>query len=222
MTQRQTGDDDGSTAPSGTESSTGHARFNDRQVPERSRTISNGELSRDKTGERTRGLGGPGGLQYATTAPNGAMSSMINQFGNNSNNGRMGISRSEDGHSSNRLHQDSSIPPLPTSSNMGTLQQSQATLCAACGAIVTGQFVRALGVVFHKACFTCNVSPDLWLSTFRSYIFIPQDCHSQVAQKFFPVDGPDGKQYPLCEVCPRRSHGQALTLLCRRRTILEG
>jgi hypothetical protein len=196
MTVLQTGDDDGVTA--GTGSSTGHARDGerDRSIPERSRTLSNGELSRDKHGVRP---GGPGSLQHASTVPNGA----TNQFGNNPNISRMGTSRSEDGHSSNRLHESSPMPPLPTSS---TSSQSTGTICAACGSIVTGQFVRALGVVFHKACFTCNASNLHLHSLIDRLLTIPfyllQDCHSQVAQKFFPADGPDGRQYPLCEACP--------------------
>lgn len=149
---QQTGDDDGGTrtrtSTAGTGSSTGHARDQngERSVPERSRTLSNGELSRARPG-------GPASLQYASTVPNGVM----NQFINNSNISRMGASRSEDGHSSNRLHYE--MPPLPTSSISSTVNgapQSTGTVCAACGSTVTGQFVRALGVVFHKACFTCN------------------------------------------------------------------
>jgi hypothetical protein len=165
MTVRQTGDDDGARA--GTESSTGHGQDVERSVPERSRTLSNGELSRDKAGPRPGGPGGPGSLQYASTVPNGAIQSMLNQFGNNSNISRMGASRSEDGHSTSRLYYDYetggqrtmtnnvNVNPVP---NQTPAPQSTATVCAACGSMVTGQFVRALGVVFHKACFTCNVS----------------------------------------------------------------
>ena len=28
---------------------------------------------------------------------------------------------------------------------------------------------------------------------------LAEDCNKVVAAKFFPVDGPDGRQYPLCE-----------------------
>lgn len=46
---------------------------------------------------------------------------------------------------------------------------------------MTGQFVRALGTVQHLDCFRCG------------------DCGIVVAAKFFPIDGPEGKQIPLCE-----------------------
>ena len=39
------------------------------------------------------------------------------------------------------------------------------SVCAGCGNNVTGQFVRALGVVFHKDCFRCKV----WLCLFFGY-----------------------------------------------------
>ncbi len=46
---------------------------------------------------------------------------------------------------------------------------------------MTGQFVKALGTVYHLDCFRCG------------------DCSTIVASKFFPVESTDGKQYPLCE-----------------------
>ncbi|KAI8451109.1 hypothetical protein BY996DRAFT_6432242 [Phakopsora pachyrhizi] len=59
---------------------------------------------------------------------------------------------------------------------------------------MTGQFVRALGTVYHLDCFRC------------------QDCGKVVASKFFPVDGgPDNKsQYPLCET----DYFRRLGLIC--------
>ncbi|EGG12495.1 uncharacterized protein MELLADRAFT_46530 [Melampsora larici-populina 98AG31] len=59
---------------------------------------------------------------------------------------------------------------------------------------MTGQFVRALGTVYHLDCFRC------------------QDCNKVVASKFFPVDaGLDGKtQYPLCET----DYFRRLGLIC--------
>ncbi|KAM0749370.1 hypothetical protein T439DRAFT_290651 [Meredithblackwellia eburnea MCA 4105] len=61
---------------------------------------------------------------------------------------------------------------------------------------MTGQFVRALGTVYHLDCFRC------------------QDCNKVVASKFFPVDSPDpnGKQYPLCET----DYFRRLNLLCTK------
>ncbi|KAA1468848.1 RhoGAP-domain-containing protein [Dentipellis sp. KUC8613] len=57
-----------------------------------------------------------------------------------------------------------------------------------------GAFVRALGTVFHLQCFKCL------------------DCGTVVASKFFPIDGPDGKQQPLCE----RDYFRRLNLICAK------
>ncbi|KIK60363.1 hypothetical protein GYMLUDRAFT_167687 [Collybiopsis luxurians FD-317 M1] len=57
-----------------------------------------------------------------------------------------------------------------------------------------GPFVRALGTVFHLNCFKCL------------------DCGDVVASKFFPIDGPDGKQQPLCE----RDYFRRLNLICAK------
>ncbi|KAI0255980.1 hypothetical protein BJV78DRAFT_1118912 [Lactifluus subvellereus] len=55
-----------------------------------------------------------------------------------------------------------------------------------------GAFVRALGTVYHLQCFKCV------------------DCGDVVASKFFPIDGTDGKQQPLCE----RDYFRRLNLIC--------
>ena len=39
-----------------------------------------------------------------------------------------------------------------------------------------------------------------------------QDCDAVVASKFFPIDGPDGKQQPLCE----RDYFRRLNLICAK------
>lgn len=78
----------------------------------------------------------------------------------------------------------------PGSSAPGTSRQP----CAKCGQPMTGQFVRALGMVYHLDCFRC------------------QDCGKVVASKFFPVDGVDGKQYPLCET----DYFKRLGLICAK------
>ena len=39
-----------------------------------------------------------------------------------------------------------------------------------------------------------------------------QDCGAVVASKFFPIDGPDGKQQPLCE----RDYFRRLNLICAK------
>ncbi|THG97240.1 hypothetical protein EW026_g4717 [Hermanssonia centrifuga] len=57
-----------------------------------------------------------------------------------------------------------------------------------------GAFVRALGAVYHLNCFKC------------------MDCSVVVASKFFPIDGVDGKQHPLCE----RDYFRRLNLICAK------
>ncbi|KAI0820813.1 RhoGAP-domain-containing protein [Trametes gibbosa] len=57
-----------------------------------------------------------------------------------------------------------------------------------------GAFVRALGAVYHLQCFKC------------------MDCGAVVASKFFPIDGQDGKQHPLCE----RDYFRRLNLICAK------
>lgn len=39
-----------------------------------------------------------------------------------------------------------------------------------------------------------------------------QDCGTVVASKFFPIDGQDGKQHPLCE----RDYFRRLNLICAK------
>ena len=82
-------------------------------------------------------------------------------------------------------------------------------LCSACGIPMQGAFVRALGTVFHMRCFTCMVyHPQIFPIVLS---LIPrQDCGEVVASKFFPIEGPDGKQNPLCE----RDYFRRLNLVC--------
>lgn len=70
------------------------------------------------------------------------------------------------------------------------------THCAGCGKRMSGQFVRALGTVYHYNCFCCR------------------DCGVNVAAKFFPND-PDnktGEKYALCE----RDYFRRLSLICAK------
>ncbi|GAA5943464.1 uncharacterized protein JCM15063_006480 [Sporobolomyces koalae] len=70
------------------------------------------------------------------------------------------------------------------------------TTCAKCQLPMTGQFVRALGTVYHLDCFRC------------------QDCNKIVAAKFFPIEAADGsgRQVPLCET----DYFRRLNLLCSK------
>ncbi|KAL9584692.1 MAG: hypothetical protein Q9203_004564 [Teloschistes exilis] len=66
-------------------------------------------------------------------------------------------------------------------------------ICDRCGEPLLGQFVRAMGGMFHLECFMCR------------------DCGQIVASKFFPVDDEEGNdQYPLCEI----DYFRRLDLLC--------
>ena len=49
--------------------------------------------------------------------------------------------------------------------------------------------------------------PDI---SHRAFSHTRQDCGDVVASKFFPIDGPDGKQNPLCE----RDYFRRLNLVC--------
>ena len=43
-------------------------------------------------------------------------------------------------------------------------------------------------------------------------VYAKQDCSKVVASKFFPVDGPEGKQHPLCET----DYFRRLGLICAK------
>ncbi|CAG8708907.1 16499_t:CDS:10 [Dentiscutata erythropus] len=76
----------------------------------------------------------------------------------------------------------------------GGVNKQAFTSCAKCGQMIVGQFVRALAGTYHLDCFKC------------------QDCGTVVAAKFFPIDGADGKQHPLCE----RDYFRRLNLICEK------
>ncbi|KAG1746642.1 uncharacterized protein EDB91DRAFT_1236079 [Suillus paluster] len=81
-----------------------------------------------------------------------------------------------------------------TSTSSATSTNISSSPCSACGNTMQGAFVRALGTVYHLDCFKCL------------------DCGDVVASKFFPIDGPDGKQHPLCE----RDYFRRLNLICAK------
>ncbi|KAL4073028.1 hypothetical protein V8B97DRAFT_1869469 [Scleroderma yunnanense] len=83
--------------------------------------------------------------------------------------------------------------PLTSSSSITSANLSTSP-CSACGNSMQGAFVRALGTVFHLNCFKCL------------------DCGDVVASKFFPIEGSDGKQQPLCE----RDYFRRLNLICAK------
>ncbi|KAH7335392.1 hypothetical protein B0J17DRAFT_669953 [Rhizoctonia solani] len=102
-----------------------------------------------------------------------------------------GSARSDDSHTLLSPSIMSGVGP-PASST--TSHSTGPNFCSACGQAMTAQFVRALGTVFHLECFRCK------------------DCNSVVASKFFPVEGPDGRQQPLCE----RDYFKRLNLICAK------
>ncbi|QRV88773.1 Rho-type GTPase-activating protein 1 [Ceratobasidium sp. AG-Ba] len=99
--------------------------------------------------------------------------------------------RSDDSHT--LLSPSAMSGGLPGSSSTSHSANAPAA-CSACGLPMTAQFVRALGTVFHLDCFRCR------------------DCNSVVASKFFPIEGPDGRQQPLCE----RDYFKRLNLICAK------
>ncbi|KII87444.1 hypothetical protein PLICRDRAFT_113200 [Plicaturopsis crispa FD-325 SS-3] len=84
-------------------------------------------------------------------------------------------------------------PPTSVSSASNSASLASST-CSACGKPMQGAFVRALGTVFHLNCFKC------------------MDCGDVVASKFFPIEGSEGKQQPLCE----RDYFRRLNLICAK------
>ncbi|KZS94533.1 hypothetical protein SISNIDRAFT_453465 [Sistotremastrum niveocremeum HHB9708] len=82
-------------------------------------------------------------------------------------------------------------PPLPPAP-APTISVAQT--CAECSQPLSGQFVRALGQVYHLDCFRCK------------------DCDVVVASKFFPIETADGAQQPLCET----DYFRRLNLICAK------
>lgn len=96
-------------------------------------------------------------------------------------------------------------------------ERMAAATCAKCELPMTGQFVRALGTVYHLDCFRCMVrleSPRVTLRMEIDGAMFSQDCGKMVASKFFPIDAPDGsgRQVPLCET----DYFRRLNLLCAK------
>ncbi|KAG6336047.1 hypothetical protein ID866_3046 [Astraeus odoratus] len=109
--------------------------------------------------------------------------------------------RRKSGASQSSAHSNSSSSSSPakgggplTSTSSATSANLSSAPCSACGGSMQGAFVRALGTVFHLNCFKCL------------------DCGDVVASKFFPIDGPEGKQQPLCE----KDYFRRLNLICAK------
>ncbi|EGN96591.1 hypothetical protein SERLA73DRAFT_170041 [Serpula lacrymans var. lacrymans S7.3] len=112
-----------------------------------------------------------------------------------------GSHRRLSGASYSSVHSGSSDSSAPgkvggpaTSTSSATSTNISSSICSACGNPMQGAFVRALGTVYHLNCFKC------------------MDCGDVVASKFFPIDGPDNKQQPLCE----RDYFRRLNLICAK------
>ncbi|KAJ7155522.1 LIM domain-containing protein [Mycena crocata] len=101
---------------------------------------------------------------------------------------------SKHSHPSSSGHSDGLTRRTSNASLTSAHSAASNSSCASCGKPMQGPFVRALGTVFHLNCFKC------------------MDCGDVVASKFFPIEGPDGKQYPLCE----RDYFRRLNLICAK------
>ncbi|GHJ88507.1 hypothetical protein NliqN6_4909 [Naganishia liquefaciens] len=95
--------------------------------------------------------------------------------------------------SSNGQHRSRQEPTVTAQKSSSVTQPpiSSGAMCGACGTSVKGQYVRAMGKIYHLDCFRCR------------------DCNQVVAAKFFPVDDQDDS-YPLCE----RDYFARLDLIC--------
>ncbi|KAL5513234.1 RGA1 [Sanghuangporus vaninii] len=115
-----------------------------------------------------------------------------------SNHSEDGSSRADD--STLKRSSMTSLSSAPSAAGGSKTASSSAippagsAVCAACSLPLEGAFVRALGNVWHLPCFKCK------------------DCDAVVASKFFPIDGADGKQQPLCE----RDYFRRLNLICAK------
>lgn len=67
----------------------------------------------------------------------------------------------------NAPNQSSNGQPIATTSSTSSTHRKPTQLCAKCNQPMTGQFVRALGTVFHLDCFRCQVRlfPYICLAT---------------------------------------------------------
>ncbi|KAG8821185.1 hypothetical protein FRC19_008185 [Serendipita sp. 401] len=93
----------------------------------------------------------------------------------------------------------SEATPPPKTAEVERSIASQA--CERCHSPITGQYVRAMGTVYHVDCFRCI------------------DCNEIVTAKFFSYTMPDSKQIPLCEV----DYFKRLDLICAKcRQALRG
>ncbi|KAL6304596.1 hypothetical protein BKA93DRAFT_269479 [Sparassis latifolia] len=124
----------------------------------------------------------------AGSANNQASSSDLSEFPK----ARPGSVHSESSQGSESSTPGGSVPGGTSTTHTSTSIAS--TPCSACGKAMQGAFVRALGTVYHLQCFKC------------------MDCGTVVASKFFPIDGPDGRQHPLCE----RDYFRRLNLICAK------
>jgi len=72
-------------------------------------------------------------------------------------------------------------------------KEKTSKICISCGKVIKGQFVRALGEIYHLDCFRCI------------------DCDEICVSKFFPYKE-DGITRPLCET----DYFRRLDLICAK------
>ncbi|KZT65621.1 RhoGAP-domain-containing protein [Daedalea quercina L-15889] len=165
-----------------------HARSEDlNHSGSSSRTLVTDPASSDPYSSRSQGY-----LTASRSTTPGTSNSHNPSSSDHSDNGK---GRPGSVHSDSSLHSSSSAPGGGAgTSTTHTSTSAASTPCSACGKAMQGAFVRALGTVYHLNCFKC------------------MDCGTVVASKFFPIDGPDNKQHPLCE----RDYFRRLNLICAK------
>jgi len=111
-------------------------------------------------------------------------------------------SRSDDTHTRSNHNQYSNYQYLQQQQQQ---QQSlvPVSVCAECGNNVTGQFVRALGVVFHKDCFRCKVCSSTFFYRSRGCPALRITCET-LATKYPPcshsyISDKGGAHQPLID-----------------------
>lgn len=216
-TTRSRQDSNGSSSSTG--SGHGNSRFMQSHTPRRSRSAENNNEAAASSSSlsQLRPFDNSTNFSSSSSSHSQGSSSSRSRAGNNASSGMAGSSSSGGGGGGQQQQQSSS-----NTTSSGHRKTSQ--LCAKCNQPMTGQFVRALGAVFHLDCFRCQVSrhniislrcavgSHSRLAVLTCDALCLQDCNKIVAAKFFPVDGADGKQYPLCET----DYFRRLSLICAK------
>ena len=143
------------------------------QLPQRSSTLATpGELHRSPSSTSINGdahldsRSMPGHSSspndYSQLSPSSSLAASVqfNRFAySQEQQQRSTSSASDDTHTRSNHNQYPSHQYQQQQQQQQQLSPVSVSVCAECSNNVTGQFVRALGVVFHKDCFRCKVCP---------------------------------------------------------------